>query len=174
MNCKEKVRRSRRAGFLYGLFRASPIPVEVLPKRLAEEAFDMLGLPIPKTLREMREELKEEQNIDALGFIPTRDKRGYQLVAQPYDSSMGRIERREEPGGGGGDDEEELVIEPELEIELEEPEIEVRVDQKMKERHRKKRLKRAQRQYREEQARLAEERARRPPENYGIFQNIAG
>lgn len=172
MNCKEKVRRSRRAGFLYGLFRASPIPVEVLPKRLAEEAFDMLGLPIPQTLREMREELKEEQNIDALGFIPTRDKRGYQLIAQPYDSSMGRIERREEPGGG--EEEEELVIEPELEVELEEPEIEVRVDQKMKERHRKKRLKRAQRQYREEQARVAEERARRPADNYGIFQNFAG
>ncbi len=171
MNCKEKVQRSRRAGFLYGLFRASPIPVEVLPKRLAEEAFDMLGLPIPKTLNEMRQELKEDQNIDALGFIPTRDKRGYQLIAQPYDSSMGRIERREEKEPG---DDEELVIEPELEIELEEPELEVRVDKKMKERHRKKRLKRAQRQFREEQARAAEERARRPAENYGIFQHIAG
>lgn len=166
MNCKEKVRRSRRAGFLYGLFRASPIPVEVLPKRLAEEAFDMLGLRAPGSLRQMRDELKDDQKIDAVGFIPTRDKQGYQLITQPYDPDLNRIERREEPGQ---EEDEELVIEPELEIELEEPEIEVPIDQRMRERHRKKRLKRAQRQYREQKAREAVERANRPPEDYGIF-----
>jgi hypothetical protein len=176
----------------------------------------------------MREELKDGQQIDAVGFIPTRDKRGYQLITQPYDPELNRIERREpdddeleieleEPGNDDEivfeireeparpgrpsrpgrrvpgrpvaqkpcrpgrsckskyrrpkpvQDDDELVIEPELEIELEEPVLDVPIDKKMKERNRKKRLKIAQRQFQEEQVRRAEERANRPPEDYGIF-----
>ena len=152
---KQKLRNARRSGFIYGLFRASAIPTEILPKNLAKEAFEQDGVEAPSSLREMRRVLKDDMMYDAIGFIPSRDKKKIQMIVQPYNKPKPRRMQVE-------DDDEELEIQPgdhaELEINQDDydDEIEIPIDRKLKNRLARKRLKKAQAEYEETQARRRE------------------
>lgn len=147
---KQKLRGARRAGFIYGLFRAAPIPTEILPRNLAKEAFEQMDEKAPSNVEEMRRKLKDEMGLDAIGFIPTRDRRGVQMIHQPYQKKARAQEN------------DELVIEPddyaELEIEMEDPnDLVVDVDEDMKARAR---LRKAQREYMKDKRRKAKKAAK--------------
>jgi hypothetical protein len=143
---KEKLRAARRSGFIYGLFRASPIPTELLSKNLAKEAFDQMNEKAPKTLDQMRHRLKVDMGLHQIGFIPNKEKTEVKMIYQPW-----KRPEQKEPGEG----KDELVIEPELYIDLEEPELHVEIDKKMRNKQRKKNLKKAQAEYYAEQERKA-------------------
>ena len=151
---KQKLRNARRSGFIYGLFRASAIPTEILPKNLAKEAFEQDGVEAPSSLKEMRRVLKDDMMYDAVGFIPSRDKKKIQMIVQPYNKPKPRRMQVE--------DDDELEIEPgdhaELQINPEDydDEIEIPIDRKLRNRAARKRLKRAQAEYEETQARRRE------------------
>lgn len=148
---KQKLRNARRSGFIYGLFRASALPTEILPKNLAREVYKQSGQDAPSSLTEMRHMIKHDMMYDAVGFIPTRDKKGVQMITLPYNKPKPRRMQVE--------DDVELEIEPgdhaELQINPEDydDEIEIPIDRKLRNRAARKRLKRAQAEYEETQAR---------------------
>lgn len=155
---KQKLRGARRAGFIYGLFRAAPIPTEILPKNLAKEAFEQMDEKAPSSIEEMRNKLKDEMGLDAIGFIPTRDRKSVQMIHQPY-KKKARAQKEEFPVIKEDD---ELVLEPEdyaeLEIEMEDPnDLVIDVDEDMKARAR---LRKAQREYMKDKRRQARKAAK--------------
>lgn len=161
---RDKIRAARRAGFIYGLFRASPIPTEILPKNLAREALERAGLEPPKTIEGMRREIKTQLGYDAVGFVPNKEKTDVRIITQPYRKRRAVVDEGKEEAKDPGED--ELEIEPELYVDVDEPELEIKIDKKMKEKARKKKLKAAQAAY---QAKKAAQAASSRDDEYNVY-----
>lgn len=92
--------KGRRSGFIAGLFQASPIPVSVLPKNIALQVLEeKKAKPISTDVEDLRDQITEDYGYTAVNFIPTRDKKGVQMITQPYKKKKVEI-----------DDDDELVL----------------------------------------------------------------